>query len=67
MLGYAGRPSESQLTYVKTLETRLAEVEKRFNDFIEKNMPQINQRLAALKIAEIKIVSEEEYRKELEK
>ena len=67
MLGYAGRPSESQSTYVDTLETRLTEVEKRFNDFIEKNLPQVNQQLSALKIAGIKIISEEEYRKELEK
>jgi hypothetical protein len=67
ILGYAGRPSQSQLTYVKTLETRLAKVEKRFNDFIDKNLPQINKRLGVLKIAEIKIISEEDYRKELEK
>ena len=67
ILGYAGRPSQSQLTYVEALGTRLAEVEKRFNHFIDKNLPLINQRLAALKIAEIKIISEEEYRKELEK
>ncbi|MFC2146227.1 hypothetical protein ACFLRT_02580 [Acidobacteriota bacterium] len=67
MLAYGGRPSQSQLTYVKTLETRLVKVEKRFNDFIDKNLPQVNKRLAALKIAEIKIISEEEYQKELEK
>jgi hypothetical protein len=67
MLGYAGRPSQSQLTYVNTLETRLAEVEKRFNDFIERKLPNLNQWLAALKVAEIKIIPEEEYRKELEK
>jgi hypothetical protein len=67
ILGYAGRPTQSQLTYVKTLETRLAKVEKRFNDFIAKNLPQVNQRLEALKITGIKIISEEEYRKELEK
>jgi hypothetical protein len=67
MLGYAGRPSQSQLTYVKTLDTSLVKVEKRFNDFINKNLPQINKRLGVLKIAGIKIISEEEYRKELEK
>jgi photosystem II stability/assembly factor-like uncharacterized protein len=67
MLGYAGRPSESQLTYVNTLETRLAEVEKRFNDFIEKKLTNLNQWLAVLKVAEIKIISEEEYQKELDK
>ena len=67
ILGYAGRPSESQLTYVKTLETRLSEVEKRFNSFINKNLPRINKRLAASKIAGIKIISEEPYRKELDK
>ena len=66
ILGYAGRPSDSQLTYIKTLESRLTKVEKQFQDFINENLPQINRKLETMEIAGIKIITEEEYRKKLE-
>jgi len=66
ILTYAGRPTESQLTFVNTLEARLQKVEKKFNKFLEKNLTEINNRLQSDGITKIDIVSEDEYRKKLE-
>ncbi|NIM17447.1 MAG: hypothetical protein GTO45_36000 [Candidatus Aminicenantes bacterium] len=64
VISYAGRPSESQLNFIKSLETSLQVFEEeKFKPFIRKELPKINKRLQQAKIAEIKILSEEEYRK----
>jgi photosystem II stability/assembly factor-like uncharacterized protein len=64
VISYAGKPSESQLHFIKSLETSLKVFEEeKFNPFIRKELPKINQRLQRSGIAEVKILSEEEYQK----
>jgi len=67
ILGYAGKPTDSQSAYLKTLEKRLSKVEETFDRYINKKLPGLNKRLQAAKIPGIKILSEEEYRKTIEK
>lgn len=64
VISYAGRPSESQLNFIKSLETSLQVFEEeKFKPFVRKELPKINRRLQQAGIAEIKILPEEEYRK----
>jgi hypothetical protein len=65
MSRYAGRPSNSQLTYITTLKKALSGVDEIFNTFIERTIPDVNRRLQKAKIAVIKVASEEEYREKI--
>ncbi len=64
---YAGKPSDSQLVYTTTLEKSLEKVEEKFNDFVQKGVPRINDQLRKAKIAEIRIPTEEQYRKKIDR
>jgi hypothetical protein len=56
LIGYAGRPSESQLHFIGNLEMSLQVFEEeKFKPFIRDELPEINRRLQRSGIAEIKI------------
>lgn len=62
MSRYAGRPSNSQLTYINTLKKALSKVDEIFNTFVQKTVPNVNGRLQKATVTEIKVPSEDEYR-----
>jgi photosystem II stability/assembly factor-like uncharacterized protein len=61
--GYAGRPTDSQLTYIETLEEKIKKVEAKFNNIKTRELPTLNKKLIKKKIKQIKLMTEEEYRK----
>ena len=65
--GYLGRPTDSQLTYIDTLEKSLNKVEEKFAKFVKDNLVKVNRLLKGRQLKEIKILSEEEYTKKAKK
>lgn len=64
---YAGRPTESQLAYIDSLDKSLDKIEKRFDKFVKEDLVKINALLKKQEIKEIKILTEEEYIKKAKK
>lgn len=62
---YAGKPSNSQLMYVTTLKNGLAKLEETFDTFVREMVPKVNKRLQKAKLPELKIPTEEDYRKKI--
>lgn len=60
---YFGRPTQSQLAYIDSLDKSLKRIEGRFNKFINENLVKTNGLLKKQQLEEIKILSEEEYLK----
>lgn len=60
---YTGRPTESQLTYIVTLEESLKNIEERFKKLIAENLVNINRLLKEHQLEEIRILSETGYKK----
>jgi photosystem II stability/assembly factor-like uncharacterized protein len=65
--GYLGRPTESQLKYIESLEKSLKKIEDQFGKFIKSNLEKINGLLKSQQVKEIKLLTEEEYMKEAKK
>ena len=59
---YGGKPTDSQLTYIRTLKIQLNEIEKKFGSFIKKDMVRINRFLNNYKAGGLNIISEKEYK-----
>jgi len=62
VLNFEGRPSPNQLDRQKSLESQLADVEKRFAEFRDKRVAAINAELKRAKLDEISVPSLEEWK-----
>ena len=60
---YGGRPTQSQLQRVGTLEQELGDANARFQRVIAKRLGSLNSKLKKKKLAEIEILTEEAFRK----
>ncbi len=55
---YGGRPTDSQIIFIRTLKSRLNKVERDFNSFVGKDLVKVNRFLKNYKVGEISISSE---------
>ncbi len=60
---YGGCPTNSQLEYIKTLKKELNEIKIMFKTFLKKDLNKINRFLHNYKVGELKVLTEEEYKK----
>jgi photosystem II stability/assembly factor-like uncharacterized protein len=60
---FAGRPSNSQIESMKTLDADLQAIQKKFDEIRDKKLPILNKQLTAEKMEEIKIKTWEEFKK----
>jgi photosystem II stability/assembly factor-like uncharacterized protein len=63
VVGFAGRPSNSQIESMNTLNNELQELQKKFDEIRDKKLPTINKQIAAEKMEEIKLKTWEEFKK----
>ena len=63
VLGYQGKPTESQIERLKVLTTDLANKRNIVNEILNKKIPAINDQLKNLKVEPIKIITREEFDK----
>jgi hypothetical protein len=61
--GFGGRPSETQLTQMTILEKQVEEADVEFRSIAEEQLNKINSRLEKKKLAPLKLLSEEEFRR----
>jgi photosystem II stability/assembly factor-like uncharacterized protein len=62
--GYPGRPGAAQVARTEGLDAEMKDVQKKFEEFKGPRLEKINATLAAAKVEPIKIVTEEEFRKD---
>jgi photosystem II stability/assembly factor-like uncharacterized protein len=60
---YGGRPTQSQLDRVANLRLQIEQAYSNFQGLIARELTEINTKLAQKKLAEIKLVTEEEFKK----
>ena len=64
ILSYHGKPTDSQVSGLNSLEKEVEKISKNITNFMKKDLLTINQELVKANITEIRILSEEEFRKE---
>jgi photosystem II stability/assembly factor-like uncharacterized protein len=64
IISYLGRPTDSQLSGLDILGKEAETFRTGLNDFMKGDLARVNQELVKLKKEEIKVISEEDFRKE---
>jgi photosystem II stability/assembly factor-like uncharacterized protein len=62
VVNFEGRPSPAQMARLENLESELASVEKRFADFVAKDVAAVNKALAAAKAEPLAVQTREEWK-----
>ena len=56
---YGGRPSESQLSRMRFLQSEIRKAESRFKAMVDERLPSLNQKLRKKKLPELRLMSRE--------
>ena len=62
--GYPGRPGVTQIQRTEGLEAEMKKVEEKMKEFTGEKLNKVNNALAAAKLEPLKVITEEEFRKE---
>ena len=62
MVSYEGRPSPAQITRMENLESEIGDVEKKFADFVAKDVAAANALLSKAKLDTLKVATKEEWK-----
>ncbi|MCX6280767.1 MAG: glycosyl hydrolase [Bacteroidetes bacterium] len=64
IMQYPGRPTDAQVQGIELLEKEAAKTQDEVNTLITQELPKLNQELVKDKLAEIKLISQEDFSKE---
>ena len=60
---FSGRPTQSQLDLAQKLSDEILQVDKFFNNIVDRELPSINQQLQSINLVPLKLISRDEFNK----